>query len=338
MLILVSAQNRIALARIWGGGEVTSADDGMRFVVPVRTIHAGPNPKYYGIGRGVTWYNMISDQFTGLNGIPVPGTLRDSLVLLAVVLEQQTELQPTQIMTDTGAYTDIVFGLFRLLGYRFCPRIADVGGTRFWRIDASADYGELNKIARQRIDMELAAEQLDDCLRLAGSLKLGRIPATGIMRTLQVGDKLTRLARGLAEIGRIEKTIHNLTYIDDESKRRSTLVQLNRGEGRHALARAVFHGKRGELRQRYQEGQEDQLGALGTVVNMIVLWNTIYIETVLDQLRKEGWPVEDEDIAHLSPLMHEHINMLGRYSFVVPKSVERGELRPLRKPADDQEI
>ena len=118
--VLVAAQNRIALARTWGGGDVASAD-GMRFVVPVRSIHAGPNPKYFNRGRGVTWYNLLSDQGSGLNAITVPGTLRDSLVLLAVVLEQQTELQPTQIMTDTGAYSDVVFGLFRLLGYRFCP-------------------------------------------------------------------------------------------------------------------------------------------------------------------------------------------------------------------------
>ena len=99
---LVAAQTGIPLARAWGGGEVASAD-GLRFVVPVRTVHAGPNPKYFGIGRGVTYYNLVSDQFTGLHGITVPGTLRDSLVLLAVALEQQTELQPTQIMTDTGA-------------------------------------------------------------------------------------------------------------------------------------------------------------------------------------------------------------------------------------------
>src|SRR3982750_3801693 len=77
-------------------------------------------------------YNLISDQFSGLNAITVPGILRDSLVLLAVVLEQQTELQPTQIMTDTDAYSDVVFGLFRLLGYHFCPRLADVGGAHFW--------------------------------------------------------------------------------------------------------------------------------------------------------------------------------------------------------------
>ena len=51
----------------------------------------------------MTYYNLVSDQFTGLHAITVPGTLRDSLVLLSVILEQQTELQPTQIMTDTGA-------------------------------------------------------------------------------------------------------------------------------------------------------------------------------------------------------------------------------------------
>jgi TnpA family transposase len=244
---LVTAQNRIPLARIWGGGEVASAD-GLRFVVPVQTIYAGPNPKYFGSGRGVTWYNMISNQFSGLNAITVPGTLRDSMVLLAVLLEQQTELQPMQIMTDTGAYSDIVFGLFRLLGYRFSPRLADIGGTRLWRIDPHADYGELNDISRHKINMPLIAANWDDFLRLAGSLKLGRVPAAGIMRMLQIGDRPTRLAQALAEFGRIEKTLHVLTYIDDESRRRATLLQLNRGEGRHSVAREIFHGKRGELR------------------------------------------------------------------------------------------
>ncbi|MBN0574426.1 Tn3 family transposase, partial [Pseudomonas aeruginosa] len=70
--ILVGAQSQLELAQVWGGGEVASAD-GMRFVVPVRTVHAGPNPKYFGTGRGVTWYNLISDQFSGLNAITVPG-------------------------------------------------------------------------------------------------------------------------------------------------------------------------------------------------------------------------------------------------------------------------
>ena len=331
---LVSAQNKIVLARVWGGGDVASAD-GMRFVVPVRTVHAAPNPKYFAMGRGVTWYNLISDQRTGLNAITVPGTLRDSLILLAVVLEQQTELQPTHIMTDTGAYSDVVFGLFRLLGYRFCPRLADVGGGRFWRIDSDADYGKLNAISDHQAKLSIIEPHWDDVLRLIGSLKLWRVPATGILRTLQVGEKATPLVLAVAEIGRIDKTIHTLNFIDDEIRRRRTLVQLNLGEGRHGLARDIFHGKRGELYQRYREGQEDQLNALGLVVNVVVLWNTIYMDAVLTQLRKEGYPVLDEDVARLSPFGHEHINMLGRYSFAVHDAVAQGELRPLRSPSEN---
>jgi hypothetical protein len=54
------------------------------------------------------------------------------------------------------------------------------------------------------------------------------------------------------------------------------------------------------------------------------------MDAALDQLRAEGF---DEDVARLSPLSHEHINMLGRYAFTLPEPVARGELRPLRSPA-----
>ena len=328
---LVAAQNKIALAHAWGGGDVASAD-GVRFVVPIRTVHSGPNPRYFGQERGVTFYNLVSDQFTGLNGITVPGTLRDSLVLLSVVLEQQTELQPTEIMTDTGAYTDTMFGIFHLLGYQFSPRLADIGGSRFWRVDQKADYGALNALAAQRINTTLITEHWEDLLRLAGSLKFGTVQASGLIRTLQTKDRPTRLARALEEVGRLVKTLYILRYIEDEAYRRRILVQLNRGEGRHQLARMVFHGKRGELRQRYREGQEDQLGTLGLVVNVIVLWSTIYMDAALDQLRADGHDVRDEDVARLSPLGFDHINMLGRYAFTLPETVAREELRPLRDP------
>jgi TnpA family transposase len=152
------------------------------------------------------------------------------------------------------------------------------------------------------------------------------------MRTLQRGDRPTKLARALGELGRIIKTGYLLEYISDENYRWRVLTQLNRGEGRHSLARAVFHGQRGELRQRYREGQEDQLGALGLVVNMIVLWNTIYLDQALTQLHVEGYPTAENDIARLSPLGHEHINFLGRYHFVLPEAIQRGEYRPLRVP------
>lgn len=99
--LLVAAHNKVPLTQAWRGGEAASAD-GLRFTVPVWTIHAGPNPQYFGRERGVTWYNLLSERYTGLNSVTVPGTLHDSLYLLAVVLEQETELQPVENMTDRG--------------------------------------------------------------------------------------------------------------------------------------------------------------------------------------------------------------------------------------------
>lgn len=126
-----------------------------------------------------------------------------------------------------------------------------------------------------------------------------------------------------------------LNYIDDQVYRRRILTQLNRGEGRHTVARTICHGQRGEIRKRYREGQEDQLGALGLVTNAVVLWNTLYTEAVQKQLKAEGYKVKDDDAERVSPLQHGHINVLGRYSFILAESVSKGQLRPLNYFYDD---
>ncbi len=330
----VDAQGDIPLAQAWGGGDVASAD-GLRFVVPVRTLNAGPNPRYFGPGRGVTYLNFLSDQFAGFHAIVVPGTLRDSLYILDGLLEQQTSLQPHELMTDTAGYSDQVFGLFRLLGYQFSPRLADIGATRFWRIHRAADYGPLNGLARHQINTDLIATHWDDLLRVAGSLATGTVRASELLRVLQGAGRPTPLGRAVAELGRITKTLYLLAYLDDETYRRRILTQLNRTESRHSLARAVFHGQRGQLRQRYREGQEDQLGALGLVVNAIVLWNTRYQDAALNQLRRSGFDVRDDDVQRLSPLGHDHINLLGRYQFSTA-DLGSGQLRPLRDPTEPE--
>jgi TnpA family transposase len=329
--MLVDAQAKLTLAQAWGGGEVASAD-GLRFIVPVRTINAGYNSKYFGVGRGVTYYNFTSDQFSGFNAIVIPGTIRDSLYILEGLLEQQTSLNPIEIMADTAGTSDLVFGLFWLLGYQFSPRIADIGGVRFWRMDAEADYGPLNGLARHRINSELISSHWDDMLRVAGSLKLGTVHATDLMRALQRGGHPSALARAIGEVGRIAKSLYLLCYIDDENYRRKILTQLNRGEGRHAVARVIFHGQRGELRQRYREGQEDQLGALGLILNAVILWNTIYMQDALEALRTSGKEVLASDVARLSPLVSQHINFSGKYHFDLPDMLAAGQHRPLRTP------
>jgi TnpA family transposase len=328
---IVSAHAKLSITQHWGDGQVASAD-GMRFLVPKTAVHAGPNARYFGRGRGVTWYNMLSDQYSGLGTMVVPGTLRDSLAILALLLDQETELDPIQIMTDTAAYSDAVFGLFWLLGYQFCPRLADIGGARLWRIDKNADYGPLGEAAEGKINTKLIIENWEDLIRLAGSLKLGHLKAEGVMRILQVRDRPTTLAKALMHLGRLIKTLHILNYIDDAGFRRRILIQLNRQEFRHKLARKIYHGDRGEVRNALRQGQEEQLGALGLVLNAVTHWNAIYMQEAMTKLTAEGMIINPDDIARLSPILWRHINFLGRYDISLPESVAQGKLRPLRDP------
>ena len=73
------------------------------------------------------------------------------------------------------------------------------------------------------------------------------------------------------------------------------------------------------------------------MVNAVVLWTTRYQPAALEQLRAEGADIRDEDVARLSPLGTEHVNMLGRYHFELDGPVARGELRPLWAPTAPRE-
>jgi Tn3 transposase DDE domain len=139
-------------------------------------------------------------------------------------------------------------------------------------------------------------------------------------------DRLESLVRPMREA--LLKV--GLRLADEPAYRRKIKVQANLQEGRHALARKIFHGRAGQLYQRYQDGMEDRIGALGLVLNALVLFNTRYMDAAVTQLREDGFEVRGEDVARLSPFVRHHIDMLGRYSFQLPDLP--GGLRPLRAP------
>jgi TnpA family transposase len=305
----------------------------MRFIVPIPSIYARPNRKYFGSKRGVTWLNMVNDQGSGLAAKVVSGTPGESLHMIDVIFSLDGGQRPDIIVADTGTYSDLVFGLAQLLGIEYRPELADMPDQRSWRIDPAADYGPLNSAARGRIDLDRVRRHWQDILRVIASIYTGAVRAYDVVRMLQRDGSPTPLGEAIASYGRIFKSLHILAYIDDDTYRRDIKGVRNLQEGRHSLAGHVFHGKKGQLYQRYHKGMEDQLGALGLVLNCIVLWNTRYMNAALDQLRAEGRTIAEEDIARLSPFVRHHLNVHGKYSFLLPE-IPTG-LRALRNSEDD---
>lgn len=265
----------------------------------------------------------------------VSGTPRDSLHLVDLIYSQDGGPRPDVIITDTGSYSDVVFGLVTLLGFDYRPQLADLPDAKLWRINPGADYGALDATARGKIDLGQITRHWN-ILRVIVSIHTGAVSAYDVLRVVSRGGNLTQLGEAIAHYGRIFKTRHVLTFVDDPAYRRDIKFMRNLQEGRHGLARHVFHGRRGELHQPYREGMEDQLGALGLVLNCLTLWNTVYLDAALAKLRADGYPVREEDVARLSPYVRRHLNVHGHYSFHLPEL--GGARRPLREAdADDEE-
>jgi len=262
------------------------------------------------------------------------GTPRDSLHMIDVVYNHDGGQRPDIIVSDAGSYSDLVFGLVHLLDMEYRPALADLPDHKGWRIKPEGGYGPLDTFARGLIDLNKIRSRWEDILRVVVSIHTSAIRAYDVVTMLQRDGRLSPLGEAIASYGRIFKTLHILATATEEPYRRDTKGLRNLQEERHGLAEKIFHGKKGELYQRYHRGMESQLSGLGLILNCVTLWNTRYLDAALTQLRAQDYPVRDEDVARLSPFAHAHVNVTGTYSFLLPELA--GELRPLRS-GDDQE-
>jgi TnpA family transposase len=329
---LVNFHYHQPLSRHWGGGTLSSSD-GQRFPVSGKVRNAVALPRYFGYGRGVTFYTWTSDQFSQYGTKVIPATMRDATYVLDAILDNETELPLVEHTTDTAGYTDIIFALFDLLGMQFAPRLRDIGSRQLYRLDRASVYPNLKPLLKGRLRRPLILSRWDDMVRMAGSLKLGWVSASLFISKLQAYPRRNALALALQEYGRLIKTIFILRYLEDEAYRRRINAQLNKGEALHALREFLFFANKGTIRRKQEEEQTNQAGCLNLLTNAVVVWNTVYMAAVIDQLRAEGYPVRDEDIAHLSPARFEHVNPYGKYAFEIDNGRKLTRLRPLRVPA-----
>jgi TnpA family transposase len=327
---LVNAQFRQSFAEHWGDG-TTSSSDGQRFKVGGRAESTGHiNPKY-GAEPGRLFYTHISDQYAPFSSKVVNVGVRDSTYVLDGLLHHESDLRIEEHYTDTAGFTDHVFALMHLLGFRFAPRIRDLGDTKLYVPKGKAKYETLKPMIGGTLNLKAIRTHWNEILRLATSIKQGTVTASLMLRKLGSYPRQNGLAVALRELGRIERTLFILSWLQSVELRRRVQVGLNKGEARNALARAVFLCRLGEIRDRSFEHQRYRASGLTLVTAAIVLWNTVYIERAIDASARNGQFLNAELLKYLSPLGWEHINLTGDYQWQ-GKRLAQGRFRPLRIP------
>lgn len=326
---LVNFHHKLPFAEHWGDG-TTSSSDGQRFRAGGHGEAAGLVNARYGNEPGVTFYTHISDQYAPFHTKVINATVRDATHVLDGLLYHESDLRIEEHYTDTAGFTDHVFALCHMLGFRFAPRIRDLADKRLYSVEKPSSYPALAGLISASLNTKLIASHWDEILRLATSIKHGTVTASLMLRKLGAYPRQNGLALALRELGRMERTFFTLMWFKDPNLRRRVHVGLNKGEAKNALSRAVCFNRLGEMRDRSYENQRHRASGLNLVVAAIVLWNTVYLERVVEALRSQKGLIPDELLAHLSPLGWEHINLTGDYLWKPDAGIKKGKLRPLR--------
>ena len=276
------------------------------------------------------FYTHISDQYTPFHTKVINVGVRDATYVLDGLLYHESDLRIEEHYTDTAGFTDHVFALMHLLGFRFAPRIRDLADKRLFVPGKQADYPTLAVLLGGTINTRNIRTHWDEVLRLAVSIRQGTVTASLMLRKLGSYPRQNGLANALRELGRIERTLFVLDWLQNIDLRRRVNAGLNKGEARNALARAVFFNRLGEMRDRSFDNQRYRAGGLTLLTAAIILWNTVYLERAVQALRNHGHPVEDVLLPHLSPLGWEHINLTGDYVWHRTRGSRMRKFRPLR--------
>lgn len=326
---LTNAQTREPFAAHWGAG-TTSSSDGQRFWAGGAGEGAAHFNAKYGHEAGVTFYTHLADQYAPYHITAIHAPVRDSTYVLDGLLYHESELRIAEHYTDTAGFTDHVFALMHLLGFRFAPRIRDLADKKLYVPGDGKAFLALAPLVGGQLNLKQIRTHWTEILRLATSIKQGTVTASLMLRKLGSYPRQNGLAVALRELGRIERTLFTLEWLQSVELRRRVQVGLNKGEAKNALARAVFFNRLGELRDRSFENQRYRASGLNLVVAAIVLWNTVYLGRAVQALRTQGEVVDEDLLQHLSPLGWEHINLTGDYRWQPNGERQPGEYRPLR--------
>ena len=178
------------------------------------------------------FYTHLSDQFGPYHTNVIAASAHEAPHVLDGLLYHESSLVIDEHYTDTGGFSDHIFAVCRPLGFRYAPRIRDLKEKRLYTIPGVIVPPELTPLVAGHINMKVIQDHWPDILRLIMSIKTGMVTASVILRKLAAYPRQNGLALALREIGKLERTLFTLDWLQDPELRRRTHVGLIRANNK----------------------------------------------------------------------------------------------------------
>jgi TnpA family transposase len=314
----------------WFGEGWRASADGQAFYLGGPGEAGGAVNAHYGRDPIVKIYTTITDRYAPLYQKVIAGTAGEAIHSLDGILGHESTVNVVALHVDGGGVSDIVFAVMHLLGLSFEPRIPRLSDRRLYAFEPKARYGGLAPLFGHRLDAGLIRAHWDDIQKVIHALRNRVVTPSLILKKLSAYRQQNSLAAALREIGRIERTLFTLRWFEDPELRRLVTGELNKGEAKNSLSRAVAFHRLGRFRDRGHENQTSRAAALNLVTAAIILFNCRYIGRAVEAMRQRGTAFNERLISQLSPLGWDHINITGDYVWSDSLVVDSDGFLPLR--------
>jgi len=306
---VINGYNRFLLPSYWGSSERASAD-GTKWDLYEQNLLSEYHIRYGGYG-GIAYF-VISAKYVALFSHFIPCGVREAVYILDGLTENKSDIRPDIIHSDSHGQSESVFGLAYLLGIKLMPRIKNWKHLTFYRPDKKARYEHIDALFSNHIDWKLIAENFDEMLRMAISIKAGKLLPSTILRRLGSYNRRNRLNQAFHELGRVVRTEFLLNWISDWELRRVTLGAMNKSEQFNRFSKWIAFGGQ-VLEENDRDEQRKLIKYNHLVANCLIFHNVCGMTQRLHEMKKEGVLVEAETLNRLSPYITQHINRYGEY-------------------------
>lgn len=313
---IINAYNRFSLPKYWGTGKRASVD-GTKWDMYENNLLAEYHIRYGGYG-GIGYYH-ISDTYIALFSHFIACGVYEGIFMIDGLINNTSDIQPDTIHGDTHAQSATVYGLAYLLGINLMPRIRRWQDLDILRPERTTRYQHIDPLFNSTVNWSLIKTHLPDMLRVVLSIKAGKISASTILRKLGTNSRNNKLYQAFHALGCAVRTGFLMQFIDDPNLRSMIQSETNKCESFHSLSQWIAFGGEGSLNTNDRDEQRKRIKYNHLVANCIIFYNVYEISRILNELVQEGYRVEPEAIAALSPYLRHHINRFGRYSLDVDR-------------------
>jgi TnpA family transposase len=243
----------------------------------------------------------------------IPCGVWEAVHILDGLLKNTSDIQPDMLHADTQGQNAPVFGLAHLLGIQLMPRIRNWKDLTLYRPDKASWYEHIDALFTDTVDWDLIRTHWPDMLRVAVSIRAGRITAATILRRLGTYSRKNKLYLAFRELGRVVRTGFLLRYLAGTELRSTIQAATNKSEQLNRFLKWVFFGGEGIITDNSRDEQRKVIKYNHLVANCLIFHNVCSLTHVIRQLQDEGEDIPETALARISPYLTEHINRFGDY-------------------------